>query len=129
MLVLSLVHLLVVILLRVNEFLQHQVADANTKPRFIFYLYNFFFLFVIIKASNPSKWLRIIIINIRGQKENRPLGNSCCAGRKWLPGGCKCIYGPAADWFLDHHPMEFNQSGTLLTRENHLCFEVNAVRR
>ena len=54
--------------------------------------------------------LKYIIINIRGQIENRPLENSCCAGRKWLPAGCKCIYGPAADWLLDHHPMDLNQS-------------------
>ena len=52
----------------------------------------------------------VIIINIRCQMENRPLENSCCAGRKWLPAGCKCIYGPAADWFLDDYPMDFNQS-------------------
>ena len=50
--------------------------------------------------------LLIIIINIRGQIENRPLENRCaCAA------GCKCICGPAADWFMDHHPMDFNQSG------------------
>ena len=23
----------------------------------------------------------------------------------------KYNYGPAADWFLDHHPMDLNQSG------------------
>ena len=75
-----------------------------------------------------------IIINIRGQLENRPLENSCCAGRKWLTAGCKCIYGPVADWFLDHHPMDFNQSGnfvdagkpfTCCTRA--VRFDVNAV--
>ena len=37
------------------------------------------------------------------------------------------IIGPATDWFLDHHPMDF-----LLPRETHLRavrFEVNAVYR
>ena len=39
---------------------------------------------------------------------------------------------PEADWFLDHHPMDFNQSGNLLTRENYLRavrFEVNVIYR
>ena len=33
----------------------------------------------------------------KAQIENRLLDNSCCAGRKWLPGDCKCICGPAAN--------------------------------
>ena len=75
-------------------------------------------------------WLLIIIVNTRGQIENRPLENSCRAGRKWLQAGCKCIYGTAADWSLDHHPMDFNQSGDFVTCC--ICavpFEVNAVYR
>ena len=70
-----------------------------------------------------------IIINIRGQTENRPLENSWCAGRKWLPAGCKFIYGPVADWFLDIIiRWIWTNQATLLTRKNHLRivrFEVN----
>ena len=38
-----------------------------------------------------------IIINIRGQIENRPLENTRFAGHKWLLAGRYCINGPAAD--------------------------------
>ena len=53
--------------------------------------------------------LILIIINIRGQIENRPLQNTRSAGRKRLTAGCYCIISPTADWFLLHHPMDFNQ--------------------
>ena len=46
---------------------------------------------------------------IRGQIENRPLQNTRSTGRKRLTAGCECIIGPTADWFLLHHPTDFNQ--------------------
>ena len=43
------------------------------------------FLFPLYKISST---LITIIINIRGQIENRPLQNTRLAGRKWLTAGC-----------------------------------------
>ena len=43
----------------------------------------------------------IIVINIRGQIENRPLQNRSSAGRTRLTAGCLRIISPAADWFLE----------------------------
>ena len=83
------------------------------------------------KLNNCDKnkdLISIIIINIRGQIENRLLENSCCAGRKWLQAGCKCIYGPAADWFLDHHQMDFNKSGDFVDAGKPFTYCTHAVR-
>ena len=50
----------------------------------------------VVKVVKEICTAHLIIINIRGQIENRPLENSCYAGRKWLPAGCKCIYRPCS---------------------------------
>ena len=72
--------------------------------------------------------LKPIIINIRGQIENRPLENKCCSVANGSQRAANSIFGPAADCFLDHHPINFNQSGDFVDTGKPftaVSFEVN----